>query len=121
VLLTTGNLDRGLSREVEQAWLNSHHRAEPRNRPKSLPGPARASPDTAFEYGEQALARTGEAARAARDTALEHPIATIAVFAGLAFAIGALWKISNSRQQTSYDRLLHHLTDLRGQLPRNWR
>jgi hypothetical protein len=84
-------------------------------------GAGKGVSDTAFEYGEQALARTGEAARAARDTALEHPIATIAVVAGLAFAIGALWKIGNSRKQTSYDRLLHYLTDLRGQLPRNWR
>lgn len=77
--------------------------------------------DTVQEYGEQALERTGEAARSVRDTVMAHPIATVAIVTGVAFAIGALWKIRNSRQQSGYDRLLDRLADLKGQVPRGWR
>jgi hypothetical protein len=77
--------------------------------------------DTVQEYGEQTLERTGEAARTARDTVLEHPVATLAIVAGLAFAIGALWKIGSSRQQSGYGTLLDRIGDLTGQQPRGWR
>jgi hypothetical protein len=73
------------------------------------------------ELGEQAFDRTTEAAAAARDTIKEHPIATLAIVAGLAFAVGALWKIGQSRQQTSVDSLLSRLGELQNQLPRRWR
>jgi hypothetical protein len=71
--------------------------------------------------GEEAFARTTEAAAAARDTVKEHPVATLAVVAGLAFAVGALWKIGQSRQQTNVDSLLSRLGELQNQLPRRWR
>jgi ElaB/YqjD/DUF883 family membrane-anchored ribosome-binding protein len=83
--------------------------------------PSRRISDTVQEYGEQGLERTGEAARAVRDTVAEHPIATLAIVAGVAFAIGAFWKIGNSRQQSGYDRLLDRLADLKGQVPPVWR
>ena len=76
--------------------------------------------DKAREYGEQALERTEEAAKSARDIMLEHPVATLAIAAGLAFAIGALWKIGSSRPQTGYDRLMARLGDLQSQMPRGW-
>jgi hypothetical protein len=44
--------------------------------------------ERAMEVGEQAFDRTTEAAAAARDTVQEHPIATLAIVAGLAFAVG---------------------------------
>jgi hypothetical protein len=81
----------------------------------------RRASETVKESGEQALDRTGEAARTARDTVLEHPIATLAIVAGLAFAIGALWKIGSSRQQSGHRRLLDRLGDLTSQAPRGWR
>jgi hypothetical protein len=74
-----------------------------------------------MELGEQAFDRTTEAAAAARDTVKEHPIATLAIVAGLAFAVGALWKIGKSGQQTRVDSLLSRLGDLQNQLPRRWR
>jgi hypothetical protein len=60
-------------------------------------------------------------AAAARDTVQEHPIATLAIVAGLAFAVGALWKVGQSRQQTPVDALLSRLGELQNQLPRRWR
>lgn len=78
--------------------------------------------ERAMELGEQAFDRTTEAAAAARDTVKEYPIATLAIVAGLAFAVGALWKIGQSRQQTtSVDSLLSRLGELQNQLPRHWR
>jgi len=74
-----------------------------------------------MEVGEQAFDRTTEAAAAARDTVKEHPIATLAIVAGLASAVGALWKIGQSRQQTRVDSLLSRLGELQNQLPRGWR
>lgn len=77
--------------------------------------------ERAMEVGEQAFDRTTEAAAAARDTVKEHPIATLAIVAGLAFAVGAPWKIGQSRQQTRVDSLLSRLGELQNQLPRGWR
>lgn len=81
---------------------------------------ARRVSDRAREYGEQALERTEEAAKSARDIVLEHPFATIAITAGVAFAIGALWKVGSSRRQSTYDRLFARLNDLQSQIPRGW-
>jgi hypothetical protein len=77
-------------------------------------------PERAMELGEQAIDRTTEAAATARDTINEHPVATLAIVAGLAFAVGALWKIGRSRQQTRVGSLLSRLGELQNQLPRRW-
>ncbi len=75
-----------------------------------------------MELGEQAFDRTTEEAAAASDTDKEYTIATLAIDAWLAFAVGALWKIGQSRQQTtSVDSLLSRLGELQNQLPRHWR
>ena len=73
--------------------------------------------EQAMDLGEQVV----ETAAAARDTVKEHPIATLAVVAGLAFAVGAIWKIGQSRQHTRVDSLLSRLGELQNQLPRRWR
>ena len=78
--------------------------------------------EKAMDLGEQAVDRATEAAATARDTVKEHPIATLAVVAGLAFAVGAIWKMGGrSRQQTRVDSLLSRLGELQNQLPRRWR
>jgi len=80
---------------------------------------ARHVSDKAVEYGEQALERTQETARSARDMMVEHPLATLAIAAGVAFAIGALWKVGHSRPQSGYDRLMARLGDLQNQMSRS--
>ena len=95
--------------------------------PQPMEYPASQSPasqsyaETVTEFGEAALERGAEAATVARDTVKEHPIATLAVIAGLAFAVGALWKIGQSRQRSPIDFLLGRLSNLQAELPRRWK
>ena len=77
--------------------------------------------ETVTDFGEAAVERGTEAAALARDTVKEHPIATLAVIAGLAFAVGALWKIGHARQRSPVNSLRGRLSELQAQLPRGWR
>ena len=77
--------------------------------------------DQAADLGHQALDQAAETATAARDTVKEHPITTLAVIGGLAFAIGALWKMQQSSKVNRTDALMARLADLQHQLPRRWR
>lgn len=76
--------------------------------------------DEMGHLGGQAQEVAGDLAQAAKD----HPYATMAIAAGLAFAVGALWKAGSSRQPSQIDALLARMPDLpsRNQLwPRSWR
>jgi hypothetical protein len=42
----------------------------------------------------------------------EHPYATLAIAGGLAFAIGALWKLRSPTRQSRVDALMARLPDL---------
>ena len=77
--------------------------------------------EAAADLGERAWEQTTAVAGSARDTIREHPVTTVAIIAGLAFAVGALWKIGQARQQTRTESLLARLSDLQGELPRRWR
>ena len=77
--------------------------------------------DQATEMGQQAFDQASEAAAVARDTVKEHPITTLAVVGGLAFAIGALWELQRPSRTTHVDTLMERLSDLQQQLPRRWR
>jgi hypothetical protein len=83
------------------------------------PSPERAS----SEFGEELLDRAGQATTATVDAVKEHPMATVAIVAGIAFAIGALWKIRSSRRETTMGSLFSRsrLGELQDQLPRHWR
>lgn len=76
---------------------------------------------------EQARMGTNEAGRLANETvksARDNPYTTIAIAAGLAFALGALWKMRSSRQQSNLDALMSRMPDMpsRNNLwPRAWR
>jgi len=75
----------------------------------------------ATDLGARAWEESAAAAESVRDAVREHPIATVAIIAGLAFAVGALWKIGLARQQTPTESLLARLSDLQRDLPRRWR
>ena len=71
----------------------------------------------AMELGERAWERAATAGETVSQTARQHPIAIIA---GLAFAVGALWKTGRSRQPSRVDSLLARLASLQNELPRRW-
>lgn len=72
------------------------------------------------EAGRRAVSLTEDIADAIR----ERPYTALAVAAGLAFAIGALWKLGQQRPQTRLESLLNQLPELPGRdslLPSRWR
>ena len=70
---------------------------------------------------EAVKVKRDEAATAARDAVKDHPITTLAVVGGIAFAIGALWKLQRSPKASYTDTLMSRLSDLQHQLPKRWR
>ncbi len=75
--------------------------------------------DSAQAAGKEASRLAGEVSAAAK----EHPYAALAIAAGLAFAVGALWKMG-SRPQSRLDSLMARMPDMpntSGLWPRGWR
>jgi hypothetical protein len=56
--------------------------------------------------------RAGEVASDLAETIKEHPYATLAVAAGLAFAIGALWKVRATPRQSQRRTLMARIPEL---------
>jgi hypothetical protein len=83
--------------------------------------PHKSRMDEAVEMGQQVFDQATEAATVARDAVKEHPIMTLAVVGGLAFAIGALWKLQRPSKTSHVDTLMERLSGLQQQLPRLWR
>jgi len=52
----------------------------------------------------------------------ERPYTTLAIAAGLAFAVGALWKLGRQRPPARLDTLRNRVADVRGRIPelRSW-
>jgi hypothetical protein len=76
--------------------------------------------ETAREAGRRAVSLTDDVADAIR----ERPYTALAVAAGLAFAVGALWKLGPQRRQSALDSLLRNLPEMPGRdsiLPSRWR
>jgi hypothetical protein len=77
--------------------------------------------DPVDEFGERAGALAGDL----RATIEQHPYTTLAIAAGLAFAVGALWKLGPGRQSRSHlDAWRARMPELPGRenlLPRRWR
>jgi hypothetical protein len=68
--------------------------------------------DKARELGGDALDRAEELLRPVGLSIKERPMTVLAVVGGLAFAVGAVWMLRNSRQQSRYDALIDTLSDL---------
>jgi hypothetical protein len=70
--------------------------------------------------GHRAAGLAGDLGTVVRD----RPYTTLAVAAGLAFAVGALWKLGHQRPQSRWDALMAGLPELPARddlLPRRWR
>jgi hypothetical protein len=90
-------------------------------------GQAGGIKDQVSEVGKRAGTMAEELTTAIR----ERPYTTLAIATGLAFAVGAVWKIGHRRPQTRLEALRARAPDLRGRmpelpswealLPRSWR
>jgi hypothetical protein len=94
-----------------------------------------APTDYRTEKTEEAIDRASEAAREAgrraisftediADAVRERPYTALAIAAGAAFAVGALWKLGQQRPQTRLESLLSQLPEMPGRdslLPKRWR
>lgn len=74
--------------------------------------------DQLTEVGAKVQTLTEELAASLK----KRPYITLAIAAGLAFAVGALWKLSHRRPPSSMQALRARLPDVRGHLPdvRGW-
>jgi hypothetical protein len=77
--------------------------------------------DQARDLGGQAGTLASELATAVK----ERPYATLAVAAGLAFAVGAMWKLKQQQRPPTrleaWRRQLPEMPNLEDWLPRRWR
>jgi ElaB/YqjD/DUF883 family membrane-anchored ribosome-binding protein len=76
--------------------------------------------ETARDAGRRAVNLTEDIADAIR----QRPYTALAVAGGLAFAVGALWRLGQQRPHTRLDSLLSHLPELPDRdslIPRRWR
>ena len=64
--------------------------------------------DQVSEFGERTQTMVGDVAAAVKD----RPYTTLAVAAGAAFAVGALWMIGRQRPQTRLEMLQAYLNEL---------
>jgi len=63
------------------------------------------------EMAQRAGKEVRTAAEEVKDLVVRNPYTTLAVTAGLAFSIGALWKL-NSRPSSRFDRILRDLQNI---------
>jgi hypothetical protein len=80
--------------------------------------------DTAAQTGRALGEFAGDLATDVATAIKERPYTSIAVAAGLAFAVGALWKLRNGRQPSRLEALLARLPDtasLKSNMPARWR
>ena len=63
------------------------------------------------EMAQRAGKEVRTVAEDVKDLVVRNPYTTLAVTAGLAFAIGALWKL-NSRPSSRFDRILRDLQNI---------
>jgi hypothetical protein len=80
--------------------------------------------ESAREAGRRAVSLTDDIAEAIR----ERPYTAVAVAAGLAFAVGALWKLGPQRRHGTLDSLVRNLPEMPSRdsirdsiLPSRWR
>jgi ElaB/YqjD/DUF883 family membrane-anchored ribosome-binding protein len=75
--------------------------------------------ETARDMGDRAVGLAGDIGSAVR----ERPYTTLAIAAGLAFAVGALWKLGHQRPPSRWDALMARAPELPSKdwLPKRWR
>ena len=81
-------------------------------KPHERNGMSEQAMDKTRELAEDALDRADEFLKPVGLSIKERPMTVLAVIGGLAFAGGAFWMLSKSRQRSRYDEVLATLSDL---------
>ena len=81
-------------------------------KPNERNGMSEQAMDKTRELAEEALDRADEFLKPVGLSIKERPMTVLAVVGGLAFAAGALWVFSKSRQPSRYDDVVATLSDL---------
>jgi hypothetical protein len=81
-------------------------------KPTERNGMSEEAMDKTRELAEEALDRADEFLKPVGLSIKERPMTVLAVVGGLAFAAGALWVFSKSRQPSRYDDVVATLSDL---------
>ncbi len=68
--------------------------------------------ESMMETANEVRERANEVAGDLAETIKEHPYATIALAAGLAFAIGALWKIQANSRRSQLEQWMSYLPNM---------
>jgi hypothetical protein len=78
--------------------------------------------EDAIDHGSNLVSRAETIAEELGAAIKERPYTTLAIAAGLAFAVGALWKLGKQRPPTRFDALRGRVADVRGRIPelRSW-
>ena len=84
----------------------------PGYKPHERNGMAENAMDTTREFAEEALDRADEWLKPVGLSIKERPMTVLAVVGGFAFAVGAFWMFSKSRQTSRYDEVVATLSDL---------
>jgi hypothetical protein len=73
----------------------------------------------ALDVGEEAIDRADEYLRPIGLSLREKPMTTLAVFSGIAFAVGAFWMLRSAQRQSRMDEVLSQLNDF-ARRSRSW-
>lgn len=85
-------------------------------------GTAQDAANRALEMGEKAMDAASEAGTVVVQTAREYPLATGMMIAGVAFALGALWKSGSWNRRSTMNGYLDRAGNaVNDYLPRNMR
>lgn len=87
----------------------------------STSGTAGSMASQAMDMGEKAMEAVGDAGSAVTQTAREYPITTAVMIAGVAFALGALWKSGSWRRRSSMHGYMDRMGEMMADLPRRMR
>ena len=82
------------------------------DKPHQRNGMVEQATDRTRELAEEALDRAEEFLKPVGLSIKERPMTVLAVIGGMAFAAGAFWMFSKSRQRSRYDEVVATLSDL---------
>jgi ElaB/YqjD/DUF883 family membrane-anchored ribosome-binding protein len=89
-----------------------HSGSDVYRRPSYLTEGAEQHNEGLMQRANELGGRAGEVADDIASTVKEHPYAAFAIAAGLAFAIGALWKLRSPTRQSQVEALMARLPEM---------